>query len=193
MYVAVWCGWFSLCLLHIRLDMQTCLVVYMYTPQNKFINPWWSICGSRNCKIIWNARDARSTRCTNLTFTPFNISKVIVNLIIYEWGYINNMFVSNDSTKTNWKIKCWVVSFGDPCDVNDGVMPGHARIVTCDMLSMFPYIRLILNRCLRSTLEKEPKYDRFFLWMSKPCLGALHGPSAVRARNTFHWLVTVYL
>ena len=36
------------------------------------------------------------------------------------------------------------MSFPDPCDVSDGVIPGHVKVTTCDMLSLFPCIRFIL-------------------------------------------------
>ena len=38
--------------------------------------------------------------------------------------------------------------FTDPCDETDDVTPGHVKIGTCDMSSVLPSIRFILNRRL---------------------------------------------
>ena len=109
-------------------------------------------CGSRNCRRIWNVWYTQSTRCTNLSFTPFDTSNVIVLLMKFEWGNIHKNThrrfkgdIYNQMTvqETNLRKKCWVMSSGDPLDVNDDVIPGHAEIVTCDILAVFPCIRFI--------------------------------------------------
>ena len=53
------------------------------------------------------------------------------------------------------------MSFTDPCDVSDDVIPGHVNIGTCDMLSVLPRIRFILNRCLVLKPQKGPPNDHF--------------------------------
>ena len=40
------------------------------------------------------------------------------------------------------------MSFTGPCDVSDDVIPGHVKIGTCDMLSVFSCTRFILNKRL---------------------------------------------
>ena len=52
-----------------------------------------------------------------------------------------------------------MMSFTDPCDVGDDVIPCHVKIGTCDMLSVFPCIRFILNR--RLLLKKDTKLSFF--------------------------------
>ena len=150
-----------------------------YTHQKKFSNTWWWNCGYSNHSKRWNAGCAQSTRCTNLAFTPFDTSHVIVFLIKLWWGNIHgnvfsdtvflkdtligikdkfpqhwfalktfhrcikwDIFVSNDNSRNKFKEKCRVMSFTDPCDVSDDVIPGHVKIGICDMLSVFPCIRL---------------------------------------------------
>ena len=44
----------------------------------KFSNTWRWNCGSRNSSRTWNAGCTQSTRCTNLTFTPFDTSNVML-------------------------------------------------------------------------------------------------------------------
>ena len=43
-----------------------------------FSNTWRWNCGSRNYSKTWNAGCTYSTRCTSLTFTPFDTSSVLV-------------------------------------------------------------------------------------------------------------------
>ena len=62
----------------------------------------------------------------------------------FKW----DIFVSNDSPRNKFKEKCCVMSFTNPCDESDDVIPGHVKIGTCDMLSVFPCTRFILNRRL---------------------------------------------
>ena len=63
-----------------------------------------------------------------------------------------------------------MLSFRDPCDISDYVVPGHARIGACDMLSVFPCILFILKRCLRLKPEKRPLIiDLFYISLSKYC------------------------
>ena len=69
----------------------------------------------------------------------------------FKW----DIFVSNDNTRNEFKEKCWVMSFTDPCDVSDDVIPDHVKIGTCDMLSVFPCVRFILNRRLLLKPLKE--------------------------------------
>ena len=55
-------------------------------------------------------------------------------------------FVSNDNTRNEFKKnKAWCHL---PTDVSDDVIPGHGKIGTCDMLSVFLCVRFILNRRL---------------------------------------------
>ena len=56
---------------------------------------------------------------------------------------------------------CQVMSFRDPYDVIDDVISDHARIGTCDMLSVFQCIRLILNSFFRLKTDKGSD-DRFY-------------------------------
>ena len=65
------------------------------------------------------------------------------------------------------KEKCWVMPFTDPCDVSDDVIPGHVKIGTCDMLSVFPWIRFILNRSFTLETIKRTPNDRFAIWLLK--------------------------
>ena len=69
--------------------------------------------------------------------------------------------------KNKSKEKCWVMSFTDPCDVSDDVIPGHVKIGACDMLSVFPYIRFILNRRSPLKHKKDPKWLFFAIWLWK--------------------------
>ena len=55
-------------------------------------NTWWSNCESKNGSRISNAWYTQSTRCTNLTFTPFNTWNVI--LMKFEWGNIHKHIFS---------------------------------------------------------------------------------------------------
>ena len=64
-------------------------------------------------------------------------------------------FVSNDCTGNECKEK--VVSFTDPYDVSDDVTSGPVKISTCDMLSVFSCIGLILIRRLLLKLWKGPQ------------------------------------
>ena len=57
--------------------------------------------------------------------------------------------------ETNLRKKCWVMSFTDRCDLSDDVIPGHVKIGTCDMLSVTPCVRFILNRRLHLKSIKE--------------------------------------
>ena len=59
--------------------------------------------------------------------------------------------------ETNLRKTYWVMLFRDPRGVSDDVILGHVRRDTCDMLPVFPGIRLILNRCLRLKPEKGPQ------------------------------------
>ena len=47
--------------------------------------------------------------------------------------------------------------FTETCDVSDDVMPGIVKIGTCDVLSVFPCIRFILNRRLLLKPQKGPQ------------------------------------
>ena len=66
-----------------------CTGVYN-TLTNFFSNTWWWNCGSRNCSETWNAGCTWSTRCTNLTFTPFDTSNVLV-FFLSNWNYETSM------------------------------------------------------------------------------------------------------
>ena len=58
-----------------------------------------------------------------------------------------------------------MMSFTDPCDVSDDITPGHVKIGTCDMLSVFPCISFILiRRLLLKTIKRTPN-GRFFCHM----------------------------
>ena len=59
-----------------------------------------------------------------------------------------------------------MLSFSDPCDVSDDVISGHTRISAPGMLSVFPCIRLLLNRCLRLKPEKSLATVLYLIWES---------------------------
>ena len=144
-------------------------IIYMYTHQQNLSNTWWWNCEYRNCSKTWAAGCTKSAHCTNLPFTPFDASNVIVFLIPQHWFALEifhrrlkwDIFVSTDSTRNEFMEQCWAISFTDPCDVSDDVILGHVKIRTCDMLSVFPCIRFILiRRLLLKTIKGTPN-DRF--------------------------------
>ena len=74
------------------------------------------------------------------------------------------------------------MSFTEPCDVSDDVIPGHVKIITCDMLSVWPCIRFILIRRLLLNHKKDPKWS-FFLpnGCENTILGAVQRTSTIPA------------
>ena len=75
--------------------------------------------------------------------------------------------VSNDTRRNGFKVKCWVMSVTDLCDVMDDVLPSHVKIGTCGMLSVLPCIRIILNRRLLLKPSKGPHMLDFVILLSK--------------------------
>ena len=67
---------------------------HIHSPK-KFSNTWWWNCGSSNYGKTWNAGCASSTRCTNLTFTPFDTSNEIVFLMKLGWENIHGHICSD--------------------------------------------------------------------------------------------------
>ena len=70
------------------------------------------------------------------------------------------------------------MSFSDPCDVSDDIIPDHAKIGTCDMLSVFTDIRLIQSRRLCLKPMKGPQIV-FFVSTNKHSIGAVQWPSTI--------------
>ena len=78
----------------------------------------------------------------------WNKGQISVKLVRFPSAFQVGHFVSNHNKRNELKEKCWVMSFTDPCDESDDVIPGHVKIGTCDMSSVFLCIRFILNRRL---------------------------------------------
>ena len=70
------------------------------------------------------------------------------------------------------------MSFRDPCDVSDDVIPGHANLGTCDTSSLFPSIRYLCAQVFTLETRKGTPCDRFcpYGWVDAP-FGALQRPS----------------
>ena len=68
---------------------------------------------------------------------------------------MSDIFVSNDSTKREFKEKY------------DDVIPEHVKIGTCDKLSVFPCIILIVNSCLLLKPYQGTPTIVFAIWLSK--------------------------
>ena len=95
------------------------------------------------------------------------------------------MVIKCDSIFDEIGIRKWC----EPCDVSDDVIPGHARIGTFDMFSVFPCMRFILNSCLRLKPEKiRPPDDRFFAhdWVNT-AIGAVQRLRAIRIEMSHLW------
>ena len=100
------------------------------------------------------------------------------------------MFASSNSTRCESKEKCWVISFSDPCDVKDDVIPGPVKISARDMLSVFPCITFILNRRLCLKPYKNDFKLSVFLWLSAQgtwCGAATQSNTCTKWRFSHLW------
>ena len=95
-----------------------------------------------------------------------------------------DIFVSIESPKICIHKKTWVMSFRDPYNFSDDVIPGHARIGTCETLSMYPGIRILLNSCLRVKPETETLIIDFStMVVLHTTLHVMQRPIAIRAQK----------